>query len=249
MNPLGLVYSRYAKKTGKMTLKALIAKLPRRWQTGLKCRLYARQIRRGTFRTTEPEYALLPDLVSAGDWVVDIGANVGHYTCRLSELVGPAGRVLAFEPVPTTMALLAANTLLFAHPNVSLFNVAVSDQMETVALTIPQFHSGLDNYYEAQIGAAGSGLPVVTLPLDSLPIPHRVAVVKIDVEGHEARVLKGMEQRIRRDHPVLIVETGRESVVQRVEAWGYSAERLPTSPNVLFRPISKVGVPDELGLR
>jgi predicted methyltransferase len=109
-------------------IKKLASRLPSLWQQELKRLYYRCQIHRQTFETTEPEFLILDQLISAGDWVIDIGANVGHYTKRFSDLVGPQGRVIAVEPVPDTFALLAANVLLFQYRNVTLLNLAASDQ-------------------------------------------------------------------------------------------------------------------------
>lgn len=221
-------------------LKRLAAQLPSRWQSELKRIHFGRQIRRGAFETSEPEYALLPQFITAGDWVVDIGANVGHYTKRLSELVGAHGRVIAFEPVPTTFSLLAANVQLFAHPNVTLINAAVSSKSEVVGMSIPQFSTGLSNYYEAHLSSAVEGaLSVLTLSLDSLCLSQRIALVKIDAEGHESFVLSGMKKLLESDHPILIVETNSDQVVADLSSLGYQAERLPDSPNILFKPSRK----------
>jgi len=67
---------------------------------------YRRQIKNGVFRSPEIEFDRLGELISHGDWVIDVGANVGHYTRRFSELCGN-GRVIAFEPHPLTFSLLA----------------------------------------------------------------------------------------------------------------------------------------------
>ena len=218
-------------------LKQVAARLPGPWQAELKRLRFRRQILRGTFATDEPEYTMLPQLVQPGDWVLDIGANVGHYTKRLSELAGPQGRVIAFEPTPTTFALLAANAQHFAHPNVTLVNAAVSDQTDLVGITVPHFDSGLPNFYEAHLTPSnGTGLSVLTLAIDALRLRHRIALVKIDAEDHEATVLSGMQELIRRDHPVLIVETGDPQVVDRLRAAGYAAQKAPGSPNFLFQP-------------
>lgn len=218
-------------------LKTIAARLPKPWQAELKRLRCARQIRRGTFATDEPEYAMLPQLVRPGDWVLDIGANVGHYTKRLSELVGAQGRVLAFEPTPATFSLLAANAQWFAHPNVTLINAAVSDRFAEAGMAIPDFATGLANYYEAHLAPPREGaLSVLTLSVDSLAIDHRIALVKIDAEDHEAAVLSGMRGLIARDHPLLIVETGLKEVVADLVARGYTADKLPGSPNFLFRP-------------
>jgi ubiquinone/menaquinone biosynthesis C-methylase UbiE len=92
----------------KRRLKKLAARLPLRWQQELKRRYFANQIRKHSFRAPEPEFEMLSPMVSAGDWVLDVGANIGQYTLRLSELVGESGRVISFEPVPETFELLAA---------------------------------------------------------------------------------------------------------------------------------------------
>jgi FkbM family methyltransferase len=219
-------------------LKHLAAALPGSWQYELKRVLYRRQIRHGDFVTTEPEFEILQSLVSAGDWVIDIGANVGHYAKRFSELVGPQGRVIALEPVSETFALLAANARLFRFANVTLFNVAASDGTELVKMVIPDFDTGLKNFYQAQITVDATGpqaMQVLTITLDSLAFPRRVALVKIDVEGHERSVLRGMERLLRRDHPTLIVETGSNEVLALLAGMGYRSEKLAKSPNVLFR--------------
>jgi FkbM family methyltransferase len=216
--------------------KNLTAKLPLSWQLEIRRHLYHRQIRRGAFITYEPEYGLLDSLLAEGDWTIDVGANIGHYTKRMSELVGEAGRVIAFEPVADTFSLLASNIRLYQHQNVSLFNAAVSDKSGITRILVPQFANGHPNYYEATVVSNGDGFPVMTLAIDSLDIPARVKLVKIDAEGHELSVLKGMEQLLRRDKPVLIVEVSGEAVHSLLAELGYARETLPNSPNHIYRP-------------
>ena len=78
------------------TIKRIAAKLPIRWQQELKRKHFGRQIDKERFYTDEKEYVLLEHLVNVGDWVLDIGANVGHYTAKLSKITGNEGRVIAF---------------------------------------------------------------------------------------------------------------------------------------------------------
>lgn len=215
-------------------MKRLAAMLPNSWQHELRRRHFQREIRRGRFYTDEKEYALLHTLLGQGDWALDIGANVGHYTMRMAELVGPSGRVIALEPVPDTFALLAANARLFAHANVSLLNVAVSDRIGVASMQIPRFASGLSNYYQAHL-SAGPGLAVLTLSIDALSLPP-VRLVKMDVEGHELPALQGMRGLLARDHPVLIIETGSQETMTFLGDLGYAYERLPGSSNLLCRP-------------
>ena len=224
---------------GSAVLKRVAARCPRTWQFEMKRWHFARQMRKGTFVSPEPEFRMLSELLRPGDWAVDIGANVGHYTRRFSELVGPRGRVVAFEPVPVTFSLLSVNAQLFPNSNVTLINAALSDRLSVTGMSVPNFASGLTNYYEAQVSATGDGdFSVLTLPLDSLHVEQRVALVKIDAEGHEAQVLAGMPELLRRHRPTLIVETGSQAVIDGLRSSGYASQRLPGSPNVLFRPVA-----------
>ncbi len=218
--------------------KRFTARLPHRWQFELKRLYYSRQIIRGTFQTWEPEYKILSHYIKPGDWVIDIGAHVGHYTKRFSELAGTHGRVIAIEPVPTTFSLLAANVQLFAQANVTLINAAVSNTAGVAGMAIPRSSAGVANYYEAHLSsAADSAVTVLTLSIDSLCIRERIALVKIDAEGHESFVLEGMRRLLSEHHPVLIVETSSKEVVAHLSASGYVPEKLHNSPNVLFKPV------------
>jgi FkbM family methyltransferase len=221
-------------------LKRVASLLPQRWQFEMRRIHFTRQVVRDTFRTPEREYDLLPEFLRDGDWVLDIGANVGHYTKRFSDLVGPTGRVIAVEPVPSTFALLAANVQLFRHANVTLVNAAASNRTGVTGMSVPRLSTGLANYYGAHVSALGeeASLTVVSLSIDSLAIEHPIALAKIDVEGHEALALQGMRALLERDRPVLIVETRAEEIIAALEAMGYQASRSGNSPNVVFAPSS-----------
>jgi len=230
-----------ARTTVPHWLKSLASRFPRRVQQELKRVRFWRQLRAGTFATAEPEYAHLGDWIFEGDWVVDVGANVGHYTVRLSQLVGARGRVLAFEPVPETFELLAANLAFVGAHNVSLFNVAVSANSAVMPLSIPQFPSGLANFYCAGLTSTSpwptnpeGDFTVLTLALDALVIPQRVTLVKLDVEGHELSALRGMEQLLRRDQPRLIVESATGDICRFLGDLNYKSLQLPGSPNRVF---------------
>ena len=216
-------------------LKRLASRLPPLWQQELKRLHYRRQIHRRTFETTEPEFLILDQLIASGDWVIDIGANVGHYTRRFSDLVGPQGRVIAVEPIPDTFALLAANVLLFQNRNVTLLNLAASEQTTVVGMRIPDFETGLKNYFEAAVTTQDSEFQVMTVALDSLGLIHRIGLIKIDAEGHDSVVLQGVERLLVRDHPTLIVETSSPVAADKLAHLGYRSERLPGSPNTLLR--------------
>jgi FkbM family methyltransferase len=167
---------------------------------------------------------------------LDIGANIGHYTVRLSRLVGAEGRVLAFEPVPDTFGLLAANVAAAKCGNVTLINAAASADSGVAKMTIPMFSSGMKNFYMAQLTEREGELAVLTLAVDNLHLPHRVSLIKIDAEGHEIPVLAGLRAIIERDKPVLIVENSSERIAQQLRDGGYVCDRIEGSSNLVFRP-------------
>ncbi len=164
----------------------------------------------------EPEAATVQRVLLPGQTALDIGANYGVFTKLFSELVGPAGRVLAFEPVPETYRTLAAGVRRYGMSNVKVFNNAVSDRAGHLAMTIPRNSDGYgDNLCCAHV-TAQSGSPdsftVESITIDSLQLPG-VDFIKIDVEEHELEVLRGCQDTIGRFHPVLMVEVTAQSTV------------------------------------
>ena len=216
-------------------LKICAAKLPKKFQQSLKRRYFASQIRRRVFRTDEPEFDLSSEIISDGDWVLDIGANIGHYTVRFSHLVGANGRVIAFEPVPDTFEILSSNVSFCDAQNVTLINAAASNSTQVVGIEIPKLDSGLDNFYMAHLSTTENDLTVLCIKVDSLELSNKISLVKIDAEGHDFLVLKGMKELLRRDRPVVFIEESSAEIVEFLRELGYSMQKLTNSPNTVFR--------------
>ena len=137
--------------------------------------------------------------IREGMTVVDVGAHIGYYTRLFSELVGPSGRVLAFEPEPENFALLRQNLRGAKYKNVEMFNCALADRGGTMSLHLSSGHSNhslIKGYTES---AGSTKVDVVTMDafLDQHGI-DRVDFVKIDVEGAEPLVLAGMQKTLAR---------------------------------------------------
>jgi FkbM family methyltransferase len=216
-------------------LRPILGRLPDPMQRELRRLHYARQIRRGRFGTDEPEYGMLERWVRAGDTVLDVGANIGRYTMKLSALVGPQGRVIAVEPVAETFVLLSENVSRSPHGNVTLLNVAASSGFEVVGMTVPRDSSGIENLYQASIDGGTEGGPrVLTAPMDALRLPSRISLAKIDVEGHELAALAGMDRILTEDRPVLIVEDSSAEIQTVLTDRGYESTQFDGSPNRLY---------------
>jgi FkbM family methyltransferase len=221
------------------SLRILLSYTPNWFQILLKQLIYTSKIKMGRFVTSEPEFKYIETILRPGDSVIDIGANMGVYTLKFSKLVGATGRVYAFEPIPESFYLLTMHTNLSQHQNITLFNMAASMQSMIVSMIIPRSDNRLRNYYTASIAEKGvvageDSIQVYCCPLDTLQIPPRIRLIKIDAEGHEGAVLSGMRTLVERDKPILIVETVSSEIAAWLTSQGYQQKKLPDSPNTIF---------------
>lgn len=132
---------------------------------------------------------LLASVTRPGMTAVDVGANVGFISVQLARLVGPAGRVHAFEPHPVTLDILRANLWRHGCANTTVHAAAASDRAGTVELLVdPEGLSG------TRLGPGGITADAVTVDETLAGAP--VDVMKIDVEGAEALVLRGASATI-----------------------------------------------------
>jgi FkbM family methyltransferase len=164
----------------------------------------------------EPEMALLRSLISSGDFVADIGANVGVYTIELSRIVGPKGRVYAFEPVGENYDILGALLRKARLGNVSPFRLALGSKVSEGEIIVPEM-DGFTGYYWAHVaqpGDRGRKQPVNILTLDELHrrrAIERLDFIKCDIEGGELEVIHGALDLIRTQLPGWLLEVSRET--------------------------------------
>ena len=146
------------------------------------------------------ERATLARIVRPGMTVLDIGSNVGLYTVLLSRLVGPAGRVISFEPDPDLFASLQRNCMLNACSNVEPHNVAVGREPGRLWLQKLVFNTG-DNHLGGQTGLPfRDAVETEVVALDGFLRDVHPDLVKIDVQGWEFEALQGM-QALMSAHP------------------------------------------------
>ncbi|HLV00460.1 MAG TPA: FkbM family methyltransferase, partial [Acidobacteriota bacterium] len=126
---------------------------------------------------------------------IDVGAHVGYYTRLFSDLVGPTGRVYAFEANPLNFSLLHHNT--FRHANVEMIHRAVSNRIGQATLYVSS-KSGSHSLYQSEF--TQDKVQVETETLDHfwkrIGSPE-IGLIKIDVEGAEPSVLAGAEYLIK----------------------------------------------------
>ena len=150
---------------------------------------------------------LFRSLVKPGMVVVDIGAHLGIYTLyALRELSGH-GRVYSFEPTPRTFALLRDNVQVNGYLESGMVHFderAVSDRAGRTEFTAYAENSGHNTLFGGQAG--GEAMVVETVSLDeALAAEAAVAVVKIDAEGAEPFILRGMTRILARSPEIRIL--------------------------------------------
>jgi FkbM family methyltransferase len=170
------------------------------------------------------EMDLLRQFCAPGNVVMEVGANIGAHTVGLARLVGSRGRVLAFEPQRLVFQTLCANVALNSLENVDCFWAAVGNQDGVV--TVPHLDPRQEfNFGGVTLLGAHAGEQVQCLTLDRFIALPRVNVIKIDVEGMEADVLRGSEQVLKKFKPTLYVENDRlersEALMRLIAGFGY----------------------------
>ncbi|MGI8946319.1 MAG: FkbM family methyltransferase [Thermoleophilaceae bacterium] len=169
--------------------------------------------------------------LSPGDVVHDIGANLGFMALLAARMVGPAGRVVAFEPVPHSAAGARRNAELngFSQLEVREEAVAAADGRVELAVVADASWSFLAERADHPLTA--EVLEVASVTIDRLVADGEVPppnLVKVDVEGAEGDVLRGMAETMRTARPTIVCELHdtNDEVADLLEAAGYSLENL-----------------------
>lgn len=161
----------------------------------------------------EPDTSLmLKRLVKPGQTWLDIGANIGAFTVLIARLVGRDGRVFAYEPNPHLSRMLRHSLESNAFDHVNLREIALADTNGSAVLHIPKRPAATPGGSGRASLLSQSSLPEVELHRvslarldDNLPAGIAVDGIKIDVEGYELAVFKGMSERLKTNPPGAIL--------------------------------------------
>lgn len=127
-----------------------------------------------------------------GDCVIDVGANIGWFTILSASIVGPTGKVFAYEPGGENLKTLKENAALNELSNIEFHEVALSDQRRSRDFFLnPEGHGGHSLW---KMIPEAIPQTVTTETLDDQYLPARIRILKIDTEGHEQRILVGAKR-------------------------------------------------------
>jgi FkbM family methyltransferase len=197
------------------------------------------------------EQILLQRLVSMlrpGDVVYDVGANMGLYAVFLGQAVGAQGQVMAFEPEPHYCERLRGNAALNGLHNVRIFCLALGDCCQESELLPSEKGTAAPRLAEVP-PAGGWSRPQLKVQvvegdrlveIENLSLPR---AVKIDVEGYEYAVLRGLRRTLSNPlceivcceiHPGLLPEgLGPDEIRELLKSCGFTRfDVLPRPPQV-----------------
>jgi FkbM family methyltransferase len=187
------------------------------------------------------ELMLLRRSLMSSDIVIDVGANVGHVSLLLADLVG-GKNIVAFEPAPLAFCRLSENWTLNNLPKDKLFNMAVGASPGVVFIENDDHPTTTLQVSEAPAGARSVRVPLVRLDDYRREWEgHAVGLLKIDVEGYEPAVFDGALGVLAEDRPRLIMfESLSGSIDSRI------ASILTAHRYAVFQ-LDESGVPDFSG--
>ncbi|NVO10769.1 MAG: FkbM family methyltransferase [Bacteroidales bacterium] len=157
---------------------------------------------------------LLKKIISVDSTVLDIGANMGQYACRLNDIVRKGnGHIYSFEPVTSNFISLKSMKDRLKLKNLTINQMGVSNVVEETIINIPIFDNGLVVGTRAtiqnisEIKHKTEAIKVTTI--DSYVSENRIEkidFIKCDTEGNEINVLNGGRKTITKDLPILSFE-------------------------------------------
>lgn len=191
------------------------------------------------------EYDAFRRDVSAGDVVLDVGANLGAYTLLFGQWVGPSGQVYAFEPAPRTRRGLARHVALNDLEHLVSVRAEAMSREDGRARFRADGERG-DNRLAAGDGGDTTSIDIATTSIDAFcqRIGKQPSLIKVDVEGAELAVLEGARETIAAggDRLALYVEmhphlwpafgASRTAVEAELARQGLRAERLDGQPEI-----------------
>lgn len=163
-------------------------------------------------------YTFLQQQVKTGMHIIDIGAHIGLFSACSSQLTGPLGKIICFEPTPGTFSILK-NTLRLNHcDNVIARQAAVSDKEGTATFYVS--HTAGCNSNSLVKNKSGNELSVYDVQLvtvDSIVAEYAIhpSLIKIDTEGAELDVLQGGMSTFRKYKPIIILGLHPDFISQK----------------------------------
>lgn len=186
-------------------------------------------------RTEAPLLNWFAQNIHPGETWLDIGAHYGYTAIAMSRLVGPQGRVFAFEPMLSTAGHLSQTRRLNNLSQLTVIPLGLAASTGLTVRRLPSVRGMVDSTQPTD----GWTETILVACLDELwpqisQGRDQIDGVKIDVQGMEIEVLRGMSALLNKLRPRLVVEVHsgvpRDELLSLIEGLGYSRRALAIEP-------------------
>ena len=162
-------------------------------------------------------------LIRPGDVVLDVGANIGYYTVMLSKIVGPTGKIFAFEPTKHFGDVLKQNIHANNLENIEIVNVGLSNKTQKLSIDIGPSSATLHSPAEFDLIIGNEDISLITLnDFIRLRKLEKIDLIKIDIDGHEPLFFEGGGGGLEKYSPVVIFEVSHLHYLQAgFTAWDF----------------------------
>ena len=167
----------------------------------------------------------LDKLINKGDVCLDIGANLGYFTVPFSKIVGAPGKVYAVEPVKPVLSVLKRNTRNLKNVEIYPFALGKEDKRTSLVNNVIKTKGFIatGSYFISDQNLAEAKNAEIEFDAEmkkgSELFAHldRLDFIKCDIEGYEVIVIPELEPVILKHHPIVLIESRRESRIQMLQ--------------------------------
>jgi FkbM family methyltransferase len=196
-------------------------------------------IANGSYEESETETC--KKFIKPGMTVIDIGANIGYFSCLFARLVGSGGKVISFEPEPDNFKWLNKNIQENHYSCIEANNLALADKEGSLDLYVGEVSQTTSSFIEDNIVYENhvDKVPVKTAKLDDFleqQAVDSVDFIKIDVQGFEETVFRGAQKTLSSAHISMIMEfwpyglkkagTNVDQLLSTLEGFNFSIYKL-----------------------
>lgn len=178
------------------------------------------------------EIELLKQHIKQGDTVLDIGANIGFYATILSNIVGEKGKIHCFEPDVTNFNHLKKTTA--SYKNIIVNNKAVGPKTETIKIYTSKELNVDHRTYEPE--EYDQEIEIAAVSIDDYLKDTKVDFIKMDIQGFEMEVMKGMKDTLKNNPKVKMIS----------EFWPYGLRKAGSSLSDYFNLLKELNFKIEI---
>lgn len=185
-------------------------------------------------------------IIKPGDTVLDLGANIGYYALMESMIVGDKGKVYAVEPSPKNYEILRENIELNNFTNIETYNLAMGDHSGKVDMYLSEY-SNWSRLVDRNLNDKIHEIVTVDITTVDEFLEGRTQpdLIRMDVEGYEIKIFRGMEQTLKNEklgifvelHPTFMSEEENMEIFDLLKENKFRVKLCLLNPSLVRNPV------------